>query len=246
MPIRTVPRMLLETTAELLEVGSDPWATLRVGLEASSRLLDADRSDGGWLSPGDRAYEPDCLVGITCEPSPTFRVSLDDPVIAGVLGADHSIPVESTREQLPDGSIRSLMLQMSTRSMVVTPLKTDTRTLGLLCLDWLEPVRPVAELDDGRLELFDYFARHILSPVLARAVAEGSTRTTSAVTPPLTSAELAVVRLAAAGNTYVQIATTRGVSVNTVSQQLRAARRKAGVANTAELCALVGQTVVDG
>ena len=236
MTSQTAPMALLEAAAALLDVVPDPGVTLQVGLEAASRLLAGDRADGGWLAAGAGSYRPTRTIGVTCAPSPTFRVALDDPVITGVLAADHAIAVESIEEQLPSGPIRSLLLGMSTRSMAVSRLEHDGVPYGLVCIDWVDSCR---DLDTDLLELFGYFTTRILSPVLKRAIVEHRPAVHQ-WSERLTSAEFEVACLAAAGNTYDQIAHRRGVSANTVSQQLRAARRKAGVSNTAELCARLG------
>lgn len=233
------PAALLDATVRLIEAGPAPADQLEAGLDGLVRLLDADRADAGFVSSTSTAYRPDRVVAVGDTAATPFEVSTDDPMLRAVLAGIGPVAVADVEADLATGAVRDLLVATATGSIVVRRLDHLEDGCGVVCIDWVD--RRV-ELPAEALELVDYFVARIWSPLLARALATWTPprpehRTSPAIA--LTPSERDVVRLAASGLSYAQIAGARGSSTNTVGQQLRSARRKVGARNTAELCSLV-------
>ncbi len=164
-----------------------------------------------------------------------FRVPVNDPVVYGVLAGEAPVFVADTAEQIPVGPVRTLLTANKTTSMIVRRIDDEADAFGIVCLDWVD--RHAPDVDVDLLELIDHFVTRIWAPILRLHESEQYHRENSQL-ETLTAAEHEVVALAAQGLTYGEIARERGTSVNTVSQQLRAARLKVGARNTAELISL--------
>lgn len=235
MRLANQPQALLELTASVLEASAASRSPLEAGLRGLLELVQADRADGGYVSPSTPWYQPTSLVAGAGVQTHGFRVPLDDPVVHSVLTLDAAVFVADTAEQIPAGPVRTLLAGNRTRSMVVRRIDDETDTFGIVCIDWVD--RHLEDMDGDVLELIDYFVTRIWSPILRlHEIAHQNQETSPLET--LTAAEHEVVMLAAQGLTYGDIARERGTSVNTVSQQLRAARLKAGARNTAELTSM--------
>ena len=90
-------------------------------------------------------------------------------------------------------------------------------------------------LSPDLVELVDVFSRSELAPVLAMA---GPAWPSPDPVDVSSAAEVEVVRLAARGLSYREIAAARGTSVSTVDHQLQSARHRVGARNTAQLVEL--------
>ncbi len=235
MPTDHTPRALLELTASVLEASATANSPLEAGLRGLLELVEADRADGGYVSPWTLWYQPSSIVARTEVEVDRFRVPIDDPVVHGVLTTEASVFVNDTAEQIPPGPVRTLLMENRTRSMVVRRIDDESDAFGIVCIDWVD--RKPDDVDHDLLELIDYFVTRIWSPILQLHESAHQHQESSPL-ETLTAAEHEVVALAAQGLTYGEIARERGTSVNTVSQQLRAARLKAGARNTAELTSM--------
>lgn len=231
------PAALLDATAELIAAGTDVGDQIEAGLRAILHLIDADRADAGLVGRASSAYRPLKIEVAAPVPATTFEVPVSDPLVQRVMRVDGTAFVADVGADLASGPVRDLLVGSDTRSVVVRRLDHHDDGYGLVCIDW---VGRSADVPSDAVELVDHFVSRIWSPLLCRSVAEGSPRSTPDPLAPLSAAERAVVDLAAAGYSYREIADRRHTSVNTVGQQLRAARRKVGARNTAELCRLAG------
>ena len=227
------PRALLELTASVIEASAAARSPLEAGLRGLLELIDADRADAGYVSPSIPWYQPSAIVARAGVDTGGFRVPISDPVVNGVLTTDTPVFVADTAEQIPAGPVRTLLTGNHTWSMVVRRIDDETDAFGLVCIDWVD--RHMADIDGDLLELLDYFVTRIWAPILR--LHDGANHDPSPL-GTLTAAEHEVVALAAQGLTYGEIARERGTSINTVSQQLRAARLKVGARNTAELTSM--------
>jgi len=234
MRLQDQPRALLELAASILEASAKGRSPLEVGLRGLLDLVEADRADGGFVSASVPWYQPTSVVARSGVDIDGFRVPLDDPVVQGVLTADVPVFVTDTVEQIPVGPVRTLLMGNNTRSMIVRRIDDESDAFGIVCIDWVD--RRLRDIDRDQLELIDYFVTRIWSPILR--LHEHSTDQEPSPLDTLTAAEQEVVALAAQGLTYSDIARERGTSVNTVGQQLRAARQKVGARNTAELTSM--------
>ncbi|MDH3299921.1 MAG: helix-turn-helix transcriptional regulator [Acidimicrobiia bacterium] len=233
MPLDDKPRALLELTASVLEASATARSPLEAGLRGLLDLVEADRADAGYVSPSIPWYQPVTVVARTDVDTDGFRVPISDPVVNGVLTAEASVFVADTAEQVPVGPVRTLLTGNNTWSIVVRRIDDEVDAFGIVCIDWVD--RHVTDVDGDLLELIDYFVTRIWAPILR--LHDGANAEPSPL-GTLTAAEHEVVALAARGLTYGEIARERGTSINTVSQQLRAARLKVGARNTAELTSM--------
>ncbi len=231
------PTALLEATAELIEVGPDVGERFEVGLRALLRLLDADRADAGLLAPTSAAYRPVRIEAVADVPAEQFSVPAGDALIRQVMTLDDVAVVVDVDTEVASGPVRELLVGNDTQSVVVRRLEHHDDGFGLVCIDWVG--RHAPDLDD-RIELVDLFVERIWSPLLRRSLMEPPRPERPDPLAALTVAEREVVRLAALGLSYREIADRRGTSVNTVGHQLRSARRRLGARNTSELARLVG------
>jgi DNA-binding CsgD family transcriptional regulator len=229
------PAALLEATATQIEAGSSPAAQLEVGLRSLLALVGADRGDVGVVAAGARAYRPDVQLSADASGTEPFEVPLTDPLVRSILATPEAVLVPEVAERLEGGPVRDLLVGSSTRSILVRRLDDHDDGCGLVCIDWVD-------LAVEAVELVDWFVSRVWSPLLAKALAESRHPAPTSPLACLTAAERSVVELAASGCSYAEIADARRTSVNTVNQQLRSARHKAGVRNTAELCSLLAPT----
>lgn len=84
----------------------------------------------------------------------------------------------------------------------------------------------------------DDFCQQLLAPILAYSLQLSKRLLSVRRANALTLTELEVVRLAAKGLTYSEIAATLKKSVRTVDNQLRSAREKLGARNQIDLVRL--------
>jgi DNA-binding CsgD family transcriptional regulator len=232
------PAALLDATVQLIEAGPDPMDQIEAGLFGLLDLLGADRGDAGFMTKESLSYRPARVAARgTASPS-QFEVPASDPTVRAVLRASEPFLVADVRTGMATGPVQELLVRTGTRAIVVRRLDHLEDGGGMVCIDWVDRD---ADLPHEALELVDYFVARIWSPLLSRSVM-GRRRAPGREPDPLASlsvAERAVARLAAQGRSYKEIAGARHTSINTVSQQLRAARQKVGARNTVELCSLI-------
>ena len=135
---------------------------------------------------------------------------------------------------------RAALMVLGTRVKMAAPIISGLdRPLGLVCLDWLDPGDSAVALRGWR---FEQIIQTVLGPVMSTAheLARDASPSPLETGPTdglerLTPAEQTVVRLAADGLSYKEIARRLGRSFSTIDHQLRSARAKLGVTSTARL-----------
>jgi DNA-binding CsgD family transcriptional regulator len=104
----------------------------------------------------------------------------------------------------------------------------EDQVFGLICIDDTDAVRG---WDAADLRYFDQFITEFFSPIIRAQVRLEK----PSILAQLSTAEISVVRLAASGLTYKEVARRLGKSPNMVDNQLRSARAKLKVRNQVEL-----------
>ena len=234
MDDRRVASELWGPTVAVLDAAAARRDVLDVALDELCRVLGADRADAGMVPSCAAAYVPAWQVAPGGQTA-TFAVAGGDAVIAGVLASELAVTVADVEHEMALGSCRDAMLRIGTRSVLARRFEA-AGTPGLICFDWTTTAH---HADDDELELVDQFCRDVLEPVLHLAAVDARGKSP----PPielLTPGERQVVRLAAAGLSYRQIAAELDRSVSTIDHQLLSARRRVGARNTAQLVRLLG------
>jgi DNA-binding CsgD family transcriptional regulator len=117
---------------------------------------------------------------------------------------------------------------LGSKSKMARRLEVEDQVFGLICIDDTDAVRGWDGADFG---YFDQFITEFFSPIIRAQVRLEK----PSILAQLSTAEISVVRLAACGLTYKEVARRLGKSPNTVDNQLRSARAKLKVRNQVEL-----------
>ena len=228
-PGSSAPRELRDSAARMILYSGDLGQVLEVGLEFLCQALGASRCDVGFGNPSDQHFVS------------TSQYALKGEAILNVVGMP--IPNRHAVPQAVWGSNRPLYFDLLTdaryadlrqvpaladsRTILVRRLELGGNAFGILCVD---QTFDSVEWTAREQQLFDDFMLRFLSPLafLHRRAAEAEQARP-------TQGELEVIRLAAQGLSYAEIATHLGKSPSTVNNQLASARQKLGVHNQVEL-----------
>jgi DNA-binding CsgD family transcriptional regulator len=123
--------------------------------------------------------------------------------------------------------IEKMWASAGTKAKLARRMETERRIFGLVCIDDTLTQRQWKPSDAAYL---DQFVMCFLAPIL-----DSYKTTLFPKLSALTSAEIAVIRLAIRGFTYKEIASALAKSTNTIDNQLRSARAKLRVRNQVEL-----------
>ena len=148
---------------------------------------------------------------------------------------DGPVPFEHVERNPIIGDLREAFISLRSRSMIARRLEHHNTALGLICLDHTEESHI---WQPHELALIEDFCQEFLAPILEYSLQISSHLPLTKTTSTLTSAELEVVRLAARGLTYSEIAAKLNKAVRTVDNQLRSAREKLGARNQIDLVRL--------
>jgi DNA-binding CsgD family transcriptional regulator len=135
-------------------------------------------------------------------------------------------PVYQSLESCP--GIDKYWAGLGSKSKIARRLEVEDQVFGLICIDDTDVVRG---WDAADLSYFDQFITEFFSPIIRAQVRLEK----PSILAQLSMAEISVVRLAACGLTYKEVARRLGKSPNTVDNQLRSARAKLKVRNQVEL-----------
>jgi DNA-binding CsgD family transcriptional regulator len=223
------PAAMLDCGAHMLLYFDEPSIMLGVGLQHLLERFDATRVNLGFGSQ----YGPEHQIS-----AEQRRTDCDVPDSVGVVGPNrdralqyvwHSkrtLYADVLHDPIMNGLLPTLQ-PLRTRAKMLRRLEYESRSFGIVCVDQTEECRRWSETD---LDYLDQFVVDFLSPVMAES---RSCRAGGGA--PLTAAERAVVRLAAEGLSYKEIAAELHKSPNTVDNQLRRIRERLGVRNQIEL-----------
>ena len=232
------PRPLLDCLAHMLLYIDQPDTLLEIALSYLVHTLSACRGDAGVTAPYLPSYDPSAVYLDPRRDAPTMLgVSLPNthPLTQLVWHTNGPVCFEQIEQNPVIGDLRDAFISLRSRSMIARRLEHHTVALGLICLDHTEESHV---WQPRELALIEDFCQEFLAPMLAYSLQLSKSLPVEKSASTLTSAELDVVRLAARGLTYSEIATTLSKSARTVDNQLRSAREKLGARNQIDLVRL--------
>ncbi len=230
---RFSPRTLNCVARQILSI-EDPDEVMRIGLEHLMEQLSASRADGGFATPKDKVYQPArvCRRLETAEEdfsdvrfSNTLKVfqeawRCDAPVVCNDVKS--SPLLEDSRDQF---------LAINSHAVLMQRLTLAGKPVGIACVDVTHGQH---QWSKDQIRLMSDFCTTFLGPMVGIS-RHWHGREPSHVTQRPSPSELNVIRLAARGMSYKQIAGHLGKSVRTIENQLRSARTRLDAANQAEL-----------
>lgn len=232
------PGPLLDCVAHMLLYLDQPDILLEVALAYLVRTLAACRGDAGRLTPTAPFYTPTAIYLDPRRDAPTMlgaNVPNQHPVLQLVWHTNGPVRLETVETNPIIGNLRDAFMAVRSRSMVARRLDYHNAMLGLICVDHTEESH---EWQPGELALIDEFCQEFLAPLLDYSLRLSYQTPIGNTGVTLTPAEREVVRLAAKGLSYGEIAHALGKSIRTVDNQLRSAREKFGARNQTELVRL--------
>lgn len=225
----TAPPAMLDCFAHMLLYFDEPQMMHQIGLQHLLDRFAATRVDLGFGSMSDRKFQA-CAV--------QRRSDCDVPDVLGMAWPNQDRAIQSVWQSrravyLDVGQdpvlqpARPVLKRLRTRVKLARRLEDGNRSFGIVCIDHTEERRCWSQ-DEQRY--LDQFVVGFLSPIMAESRACGKT-----ARHRLTAVECAVVRLAAEGLGYKEIAVELHKSPHTVDNQLRKIRARFGVHNKVEL-----------
>ncbi len=224
-----VPPAMLDCGAHMLLYFREPEMMQQIGFQHLMERFAATRIDLGFGSPNESKYlicaghrRSDCNVpdmrGVTWPNQ--------DRSLQSVWQSERTVYLDVRRDSILS-EVRPALESVRTRVKMARRLEYGNRSFGMICIDQTEEHR---QWNDNDLTYLDQFVLGFLSPMMALSRVSQSQNRRS-----LTPAERAVVRLAALGMSYKEIAAELRKSPNTVDNQLRKICKKFGVRNQIEL-----------
>jgi DNA-binding CsgD family transcriptional regulator len=223
------PPMMLDCAAHMLLYWGQPQMMREIALRHLLERFAATRVDLGAGSPYAPRHQA-CTV--------QRRTDCNVPDVLGVTWPNQhrclqtiwqskkAIFLDVRQDPVVD-RLRPELDRLRTRVKLARRLEHCNRSFGIVCIDHTEEHRGWNSADQIYL---DQFVVDFLSPIIA----ESRFREPSEY-GALTAAERSVVRLAAHGLSYKEIAAALNKSPNTVDNQLRKIRKKFRVRNQVEL-----------
>jgi len=212
----------------------DPDEVLRIGLEFLMEELSASRADGGFASPKDKVYQPTAVCSRSRALRDDFRDvrfsntvkvfqeawRYDSPVVCNDVSI--SPLLEDSREQFQAINSQAVLMQR---------LSLGGKPVGMACVDVTHGQQNWSK---DQIRVMSDFCITFLGPMVGIS-RHWHGHDQSQVMQRPSQSELEVIRCAALGMSYKQIAGELGKSVRTVENQLRSARNRLDAANQAEL-----------
>jgi DNA-binding CsgD family transcriptional regulator len=219
------PASMLDCAAHMLLYFDAQEAVHRIALRFLLERFQASRTHLGYGHPSMRSYlcsstETLADLGI---PIPQRPIPNDLEVIQRVWRS--SEPVCFDPNDIP--GFEKIWVAAQTKAKLACRMEFEDQIFGMVCIDDTVSARTWQPSDVAYLGLF---VRRFLAPILS-----WRQRVQGRKPARLTEAEQNVVRLAAQGFTYKEIARALARSSNTVDNQLKSARSKLGVRNNVEL-----------
>ena len=223
------PPAMLDCAAHMLLYLDEPQAMQRIALEHLLDRFAATRVAIGFGTP----YDPKYRICAT-----QMRTDCDVPDELGVAWPNQDRWIQSiwqssaavyldVQNDLIVRGLQPSLERFRARVKLARRLELDDRSFGIVCVAQTEERRRWGWEDHFYL---NQFVVGFLSPLMAE-----SRRSRHKVHGHLTTAEYAIVQLAAQGLSYKEIAAKLNKSPNTVDNQLGRLRRKLGVRNQVAL-----------
>jgi DNA-binding CsgD family transcriptional regulator len=215
-----------------------PDTLLEVALSYLVRTLAVCRGDAGVSAPHLPSYTPSAVYLDPRREAPTMlgvSVPNQHAITQLVWHTNGPVRFEQIEQNPLIGDLREAFMSLRSRSMVAQRLEHHNTALGLICLDHTEEDHVWQPYE---LALIDDFCQEFLAPILVYSLQLSKRLHLVKSANALTATELEVVRLAAKGLTYSEIAATLHKSARTVDNQLRSAREKLGARNQIDLVRL--------
>jgi DNA-binding CsgD family transcriptional regulator len=220
---------MLDCGAHMLLYFDEPSRMQQIGLQHLLARFGATRGDMGFGSENDPKYRASAAQSRTdCDVPDVLGIALpnQERAIQSVWQAGRTIYFDVHHDPVMTRLLPA-MDRFRTRVKMARRLEYQSRSFGIICLDHTEERRRWKQSD---LDYLDQFVLEFLSPLMAES------RSCHAEDHrALTAAERAVVRLAAQGLSYKEIAAELHKSPYTVDNQLRRIRERLGVRSQIEL-----------
>jgi DNA-binding CsgD family transcriptional regulator len=219
------PPAMLDCAAHMLLYLDEPQAMQRIALEHLLDRFAATRVAIGFGTPYDPKYQVCATQRRTdCDVPDELGVAWPNQHrwIQSIWQSSAAVYLDVQEDQIGRG-LRPSLERFRARVKLARRLELDDRSFGIVCVAQTEERRRWGWEDQFYL---DQFVLGFLSPLMAE-----SRRSRDKVRGHLTTAEYAIVQLAAQGLSYKEIAAKLNKSPNTVDNQLGRLRRKLGVRN---------------
>jgi DNA-binding CsgD family transcriptional regulator len=220
------PASMLDCAAHMLLNFDEPEAMYRVALRFLLERFGASRVDFGFGSPEKLVYIPNAVELVPGLDVPQFEGTFPNRIWPVQQVWKSHAPVYQSLESCP--GIERYWAVIGSKSKLARRLEVEERQFGLICVDDTDAVR---NWDAADVSYFDQFISEFFSPIVRAQIRLEK----PSILAQLSTAEISVVRLAASGLTYKEVARQLGKSPNTIDNQLRSARAKLKVRNQVEL-----------
>ncbi|MCU0491608.1 MAG: LuxR C-terminal-related transcriptional regulator [Chloroflexaceae bacterium] len=228
---RETPAATLDCVAHMLLYLDQPQRVLELALTHLVGRLGVCRGDAGLGQPEAERFVASAAYVEPGRAAPTtlgMQLPNRHALLQQVWRTAQPVRIEAVAHNRQLGTLREGFVALRTTAMLARRVEYQGRMLGLICLDHTQAQH---QWQAHELHLMDEFCGTFLAPVLAHSLAHHA----PAPTATLSTAEQAVVRLAARGLSYAEIAQVLDKSIRTVDHQLRSARQKLGARNQVEL-----------
>lgn len=225
----------LDCVAHMLVYLDQPERLLEIALSYLVRALNVCRGDAGIVQPRDPFYAPSVISLDPARAAPTMlgaKLSNRHPMLQLIWRSEGPVRLEQVEQNPILGDLREAFIELRSRSMIARRLEYRHSMLGLICLDHTEQSH---EWQPREISMIEEFCRDFLAPLLNYSLITRQNQVSSGYGVSLSPAELEVVRLAANGLSYHEIARALNKSVHTIDNQLRRAREKLGARNQSDL-----------
>jgi DNA-binding CsgD family transcriptional regulator len=223
---RSAPASMLDCAAHMLLYFDEPAAMYRVALRFLLEQFQASRVDFGFGAPDKPVYIPSAVEIVSDLSVPQFEGPFPNQIWPVQQVWRSCGPVYQSLVSCP--GIDKYWAAVGSKSKMARRLEVEDQIFGLMCVDDTDEVRG---WDAAHLHYFNQFITEFFSPIVRAQVRLER----PSILAQLSMAEISVVRLAACGLTYKEVARRLGKSPNTVDNQLRSARAKLKVRNQVEL-----------
>jgi DNA-binding CsgD family transcriptional regulator len=220
------PASMRDCAAHMLLCFDEPAAMYSAALRFMLERFRASRVDFGFGSPDKPVYIPSAVETAPDLSIPPFEGAFPNQIWPVQQVWQARGPVYQSLGSSP--GIAKYWAGLGSKSKLARRLEVGGQVFGLICVDDTDAVRA---WDTADLGYFDQFITQFFSPIVRAQVRLER----PSILAQLTEAEISVVRLAASGLTYKEVAQRLGKSPNTVDNQLRSARAKLNVRNQVEL-----------
>jgi len=221
-----LPASMLDCAAHMLLYFDEPNKMYPIPLRFLLEHFRASRVDFGFGSPDKPVYIPNAVELVPDLHVPQFERAFPNQIWPVQQVWRSPGPVYQSLDSCP--GIEKYWDTIGSKSKLARRLEVEDQIFGLICVDDTDEVRG---WDNTNVQFFDQFINELFSPIVRAQVRLEK----PSVLARLSVAEVSVVRLAACGLTYKEVARQLGKSPNTVDNQLRSARAKLKVRNQVEL-----------